>query len=632
MPTVLWAVLVCAAGVQVTVLPDADFAQALRDPDERYFVADLAQVLGHRKGDFMSAAVSPDGAGSSEDILGQLPLLGVSASLIPGSGYESGDTGDTGAAVPRGMGGSQVNSTARSGNAVIRTDQLQQAQHYANEEIRPEDCKETWAQVLRIFQEKDEPIAEVLARLRAQQPPGAPKTDGFCHFGVVKASCTAARRAGDYLLFAKTWSGSSAALQGMEYEGYQDIAGFSTPPGVNAFGAKYCHDIGALDLPGWLLYNFSALKEQGEGMCRRWNHLSSQVTIGQLVARLAMDQAHFRSDYRLPSGQRGQGMPSEYSMHFHAASNCAMGDLSCDLASCMYNYCRMGNGQVGQGNMCRSDWLSEAVVPGVNGATGSAVASGTVIREDQIERARNWASHEMKPDECKDVVSQANHIISDYKAPIVEAMKEVQATQGLEHVDGFCWYGIVKSSCSLARRRQDYMIYASTWSASSAALSAMNFMPYTDPGGFTTVKGVEAFDAKYCHDIGALDLPMWLLQNFTALQKQAERMCDRWSLLVPHITMEQMLSHLSADKEAFLSNYELPISMRPPSFPNEYAMQFHGATSCALGDLGCDVAYCMYNYCRLPGGRIGQGLMCREDWLSYMSMDSEQQPTRAQLE
>lgn len=207
---------------------------------------------------------------------------------------------------------------------------------------------------------------------------------------------------------------------------------------------------------------------------------------------------------------------------------------------------------------------------------------------------------------------------SDFTAPIKDVVARLESQGGVPLVDGFCHFGW-DVICTRARRQSSYLEFAIPTSAVvSAAAATMG--SYQDPSGWQTMPNVYASDAKYCNDIGALDLPDpdALLGNFSALHIVASGLCAKLrSSGVRGMNMAEYQSSWSSSVASFEADMDLSVDARQHSA--NYSSQKYqelALGTCDLGGLGCNLAYCFYNFCRLPGNKVGMGKQCRSNWLT----------------
>lgn len=202
--------------------------------------------------------------------------------------------------------------------------------------------------------------------------------------------------------------------------------------------------------------------------------------------------------------------------------------------------------------------------------------------------------------------------------PVVDVIKRHSTTDG-PLMDGFCYFG-VQASCTTSHRSRDYKLYAVGSIGAGLALDAYYGMRdvYVDPSGFRTMPGVSLEDAKWCHDIGALNIsqPERLLRDSDALEKKAQEMCDAFDEPIEEMTMAELKQRWDENRELLNNYYKDPPDARPAAFDRvTKSNRWVGGWNCAMGTLACELALCIYHYCWLEGGVIGQGAQCRENYM-----------------
>lgn len=150
--------------------------------------------------------------------------------------------------------------------------------------------------------------------------------------------------------------------------------------------------------------------------------------------------------------------------------------------------------------------------------------------------------------------------------------------------DGFCHFGFLEPSiqqCALARKAKNYKQYAS-W----AALG----------------RNASEFDKAFCRESGYLDLPQEKVDNFLQWSEMSDWECEK---LVGDrgvdATVRVLLRLKNKEEKHFNSKAPGKATMR---------LTQRSAMMCGLGGVGCDMAHCATNFCRLEGGKIGHGKQC----------------------
>lgn len=104
-----------------------------------------------------------------------------------------------------------------------------------------------------------------------------------------------------------------------------------------------------------LVRNFTALKAKGEELCREQfaptpeNHYDE---LGIMGINMVMDLASKNREAAKLRGDRGYSAMDAEAASMSAAWNCALGDVSCDIAYCNYAYCEKPDGSAGIMSEC----------------------------------------------------------------------------------------------------------------------------------------------------------------------------------------------------------------------------------------------------------------------------------------
>jgi len=148
----------------------------------------------------------------------------------------------------------------------------------------------------------------------------------------------------------------------------------------------------------------------------------------------------------------------------------------------------------------------------------------------------------------------------------------------------------------------------------------------------------------YCALNGWLEPEIAVLtRNFTAIQAKAKDLCDnkytnekfgkdRMTLFGGVL---RALTTVAAHADARVVKDIGSAMLHPKEWKNisktidnefangkifdERSAGIAAAWNCALGDLACDMTYCNYAYCKLPGGRVGWLEQC-EGWDAVRGM------------
>jgi len=199
--------------------------------------------------------------------------------------------------------------------------------------------------------------------------------------------------------------------------------------------------------------------------------------------------------------------------------------------------------------------------------------------------------------------------------PIVDVVKAANNI-----TDGHCFYDFY-TSCSMAAAVQDYAAYAVALGKNALVFDSSNYPEGFHRPGFTSLPDVFAYDSMMCEANGYLDLPPKSYDNYTLLNELAEKNCNELREQVPdyvNITHGDMCMRVKVESQMMMAEGKKPYAEREHKMPTRHGMKRHMVWKCNLqGHVGaaCDMAYCQYNYCRMPDGRIGQGKQCNKDWL-----------------
>jgi hypothetical protein len=148
------------------------------------------------------------------------------------------------------------------------------------------------------------------------------------------------------------------------------------------------------------------------------------------------------------------------------------------------------------------------------------------------------------------------------------SFKEMLRRDSAEHWNGFCqmrW-----TPCPDAVKAEDYVYYAKSI-------------------GLPWVQAQADHDKHYCGLNGWLKPEIAsIVRNFTATKAKGEELChSRYETDFYRTTTIELTLEKFGD-------------VRTPQ-----GAENAGAWNCAMGDLGCDLAYCNYWYCELEDGSIG---------------------------
>jgi len=195
----------------------------------------------------------------------------------------------------------------------------------------------------------------------------------------------------------------------------------------------------------------------------------------------------------------------------------------------------------------------------------------------------------------------------DRDLPMLKVLKSKEPP-----VDGVCYFNC-SPTCVLAHQAKDYLVHPIAFGHFFASFRQIEY----DFEHLHTAPGVAPLQAKMCLDMGWLDLPnrQELLDDFDLLDKKAEDSCESLRLAVPgyaNITMSQY------NADTALEGVWHPPGSLNRSHASKSELLWHQAAKCNMGHyaLACDIADCLYHFCKLPGGLVGSGKQCRDDWMA----------------
>eukprot|EP00747_Dinoflagellata_sp_TGD_P127342 gnl/TRDRNA2_/TRDRNA2_174389_c0_seq1.p3 gnl/TRDRNA2_/TRDRNA2_174389_c0~~gnl/TRDRNA2_/TRDRNA2_174389_c0_seq1.p3 ORF type:complete len:154 (+),score=11.41 gnl/TRDRNA2_/TRDRNA2_174389_c0_seq1:591-1052(+) len=111
------------------------------------------------------------------------------------------------------------------------------------------------------------------------------------------------------------------------------------------------------------------------------------------------------------------------------------------------------------------------------------------------------------------------------------------------------------------------------------------------------------FDTWYCLNNGWLEKDIVALQHdFEAMNAKQKHLCEtKYAKYdIKSMTFRRMLKAYTCDHSALPGNCK----------PNKTQAEVLGAWNCAMGNAGCDMAYCAYSFCDKGDGSIGRYEEC----------------------
>jgi len=176
--------------------------------------------------------------------------------------------------------------------------------------------------------------------------------------------------------------------------------------------------------------------------------------------------------------------------------------------------------------------------------------------------------------------------------------------------DLWCHFGYLGpwvSLCARAHRERNYAVFANglNYSAHLPRNGTMVTVRY-DGGTFLSQNNIFLYDDFYCHAnrwLRGQGLPLALRENYTAWAAFASaRQCAdlRGRFPLEDLSITDLLRRTGREMKMLEANVR-----GSGSAPTVLDMQRHAAVKCALGDIGCDMAYCQ-NWCLRDDGTIGR--------------------------
>jgi len=149
----------------------------------------------------------------------------------------------------------------------------------------------------------------------------------------------------------------------------------------------------------------------------------------------------------------------------------------------------------------------------------------------------------------------------------------------------------------------------SKWSLCPDAVANQDYSYYWRGVGPQWVNLGGVFDSQYCLNNGFLKKDIAkLVRNFTALRAEGERQC-REKFSAPEFQMHSLsVSGGVMDATQVAMRHKLQHLVRGDlkySLMDAEAAGIAAAWNCAMGSISCDIAYCNYAYCEMPGGGVG---------------------------
>lgn len=161
--------------------------------------------------------------------------------------------------------------------------------------------------------------------------------------------CSAAYDAHDSVAFAMKLAARRALMPDGTYPEHGFSNGdFHTAPGTWATGARLCYDNGFLDLPTEALWDFEKMKALSETKCNELARTVSSFESLGVPLQMSLDDPEMNQRYSF----RKCSISSKLGTY----------GLGCAMANCMYSYCFLADGRVGQGKQCNSSWMEASLV------------------------------------------------------------------------------------------------------------------------------------------------------------------------------------------------------------------------------------------------------------------------------
>jgi len=220
-------------------------------------------------------------------------------------------------------------------------------------------------------------------------------------------------------------------------------------------------------------------------------------------------------------------------------------------------------------------------------------------------QAAGNASAEVAGADAGDLPAVPQECTVPHRSDLARPVREVLA----EHpgADGFCYFGFLgswASMCAVAHQQREYPLFTAAIDYAALVNGSLQTVRY-DGGTFYSENHVFLYDDLYCHAnrwLQGQGLPHGLMSNYTAWSELAAEECRRLDGRFPEYQMSIAdMATRSQDEIQALQDAVDHGTMAPTMLD----MQRHAAVKCAMGSLGCDLAYCN-RWCLRGDGTIGR--------------------------
>lgn len=237
------------------------------------------------------------------------------------------------------------------------------------------------------------------------------------------------------------------------------------------------------------------------------------------------------------------------------------------------------------------------------------IVSGRAFSFSKRAQIHRFGNDSPTPDECLMPLQQA-----DMERPIGQVLSEHAG------VDGYCFFGTLgvwADRCAVARRQQDYFMYAAELGPDYELQSATNALLHKKSGPLNVYyeKGTRAlttdllnfpFDDVYCDANDWLRLPREKVWNYTFWSALAASECAALMHDNPEflgLSMRDMITRTLTENDMTKATHK-----KQGEGPTIKDMKRHAVMKCLVGGLGCDMANCAVNFCRVDmKGNMGHG-------------------------
>lgn len=197
-----------------------------------------------------------------------------------------------------------------------------------------------------------------------------------------------------------------------------------------------------------------------------------------------------------------------------------------------------------------------------------------------------------------------------------------KALAGHPNISGWCYFsraGDWARLCQEANENQDYSRYGlglrGKYIADLAAGGEDHLVLSVNCpwGSLRTNNDVYLYDDYYCAALGYMDLPWRKAYNWTEWDQLAKKECDKLTKIHPDYMDFNMYGPNKLEKWEDDEQRLWEHAYFHEECPAQKLAQRHAAYKCALGGIGCDMAFCAMNFCRDETGKVRHGNQCSPD-------------------